>query len=162
VREAKTSSDGTGTVNFTAGNKEVFLTHSALKIKDIAPLAEAGGSLAPGRPIQVTTNTATPVTLDQAYLPGRGNINQGVYEYTVLANETDSPSFKSKAWLVRVTRYPSNKTGSTLIDSTVTDLASYGSPTWTVTVDANGNVVLTGAASYDIFWNVFERVLGWF
>lgn len=162
VREAKSSSDGTGFVNFTAGQKEVFVTHSALTIKDLAPLALAGGSLAPGRPVQVTTTTATPVTLTSSDLPGLSSFFKGVYEYTVCASEPDNPTFKAKSWLVRVTIYPTDKFSSTAVAKTVTALAETGSPVWTVDADSSGNLVLTGASGFTVYWNVFERVLGAF
>jgi hypothetical protein len=144
------SSNGGAAVDFSAGNKEVFVTLPATVIADIQGMGERGGIPAPGRGRSLKTTSAATGVMVCDYMTG-------VREFIVCAFSATGGA-KSKVFKIVVTDLPM---GTRTIDVTV--LAQDPSLPWTATFDTSADQIeVVGAASTVITWYVFERVLGRF
>lgn len=152
--EVLSSSDSGASVDFTAGEKEVFITLPAFVVKNIHSLGERNGipSHAPSKKLQTTT--ATQATIDCS---GTGTTNT-VREFIVCAYSGTGGS-KNKVWRITVTSMP-----GVGIQKTVEVISESETLPWTLdyAVYSDDMIYVTGAASTTIWWYVHERVLGRF
>ena len=159
-RVVQASSAGGGVVDFSAGQKEVFVTFPASVAAAANSVCIGKGRVGPGEVSSVVTSGATVTNLYLFDFIGSGLPtipDYGLVEITVCARKPDNSQLKT--WKITVCAEPGSSTYS---GKTVTVVTDKGAPSWGVDIDSYGVLKVTGAAATTVNWAAFARIDGYF
>ena len=159
-RVALASSNAGAVVDFSAGEKEVFVTFPASVAAAANSVCIGKGRAGPGEVSSVVTSNAVATALYISNFLGSGLPtvpDDGLIEITVCARKPDNSQLKT--WKITVCAEPGSSVYS---GKTVTVVTDKGAPSWTVDVDSSGTLQVTGAAATTVNWAAFARLDGYF
>ena len=146
--EVFSSSNSNELVDFSAGNKEVFVTLPAFVVQNIQGLGERAGIPSHGMVRKVNTTSDTHGLVEDLE-------TNAVREFIICAYSSTGGS-KSKVLKATLIQHP----GSSAVFDVEVVSESETLP-WTVSY-SDPNIHLVGESSVNIWWYVYERVLGRF